>query len=405
MADGLAQTTQTAVAKPYRWWLAVIGVWLATRISSTALFLLVARTQAENYWTGAAPGYFEYLNIWDSAWFEKVFNIGYPQSLPLDGSGFVAENQWAFMPGFPVVVRLISTITGLPWLYAAPLASTLASFGFALVAYRLITLRFSGSVALWSLVLIGLSPASIVLQAGYAESLGLLLLVTGLYFWATNRYALAALAILAMSVTRPGAVAFSMAVVGVLGWQWWQNRDDKSGAAWRERIRLAGLAAATGISGFLWFGIAWLATGRFDAYVATELAWRRGYTGTDHLQLFQSWFVSANFWFGRGTGDLMVWALFAFALWMMFTPSVRNLGRVLVSFNAAYLLYLALVFFPQSSTIRILFPAFGLLVALGAKTANSKPIVRYALLALALLLQLGWLLTCWRYSAPDFSPP
>ena len=405
MADGLIDTNPTVTTKKYRWWLSVIAIWLATRISSTALFLAVARTQAENYWTGAAPGYFEYLNIWDSAWFEKVFNLGYPLTLPVDDAGFVTENQWAFMPGFPIVVRLISTITGLPWLYAAPLVSTLASFGFALVAYRLITLRFSPSAALWSLVLIGLSPASMVLQAGYAESLGLLLLVTGLYFWATNRLVLSAIAILAMSITRPGAVAFSMAVVGVLCYQWWQSRAESSPAVWRERLRLFGLAAATGISGFLWFGIAWLATGRFDAYIVTELAWRRGYTGTDHLQLFQSWFVSANFWFGRGTGDLIVWALFAFAIWLLFTPSVRSLGRVLVAFNAAYLLYLALVFFPQSSTIRILFPAFGILVALGIKTANARPLARYALIALALLLQLGWLLTCWRYSPPDFSPP
>ncbi|MEN9288240.1 MAG: hypothetical protein RLZ88_910, partial [Actinomycetota bacterium] len=56
-------------------------------------------------------------------------------------------------------------------------------------------------------------------------------------------------------------------------------------------------------------------------------------------------------------------------------------------------------------TIRILLPAFGLLVALGAKTANARPAARYALIAIAMILQLGWLLTCWRYSPPDYSPP
>ncbi len=402
MADGLVAAK--TLIEP-RWWLRVALIWLATRVSTAALFLLVSRTQAENYWTGESPGYFEYLNIWDAEWFHKIFDHGYPVELPVGADGYVAENEWAFMPGFPIVVRLFSTLTGLGWTYAAPIVATIASFGFALVAYRLIRLRFDSGVGLWALVLIGLSPASASLQAGYAESLSLLLLAAGLYFWATNRFWLAAAAILAMSVTRPGAVAFAMAVAAVLVARWWQSREDNSRAAWRERTRLAILAVATGVSGFLWFVVAWLTTGRFDAYLATELAWRRGYTGTDHLQLFQSWFVSADFWLGKGTGSLLVWALFALAAWIMFTPSVKALGPELRAFSGAYLLYLALVFFPQSSTIRILFPAFGILVALASKTSNTRPAIRYALIALALVLQLGWLLACWRYSPPDYSPP
>ena len=389
----------------FPWWLTVSLIWLATRVSSTALFLLVAHTQDANYWTAAAPGYFEYLNIWDSEWYHKIFDHGYPAVLPVGADGFVSENEWAFMPGYPFVVRLFSSLTGLSWLYASSIVSTLASFGFALVGYRLIRLRFNENVALWSLVLIGLSPAAIVLQAGYAESLGLLFLTLGLYWWAKDRYALAALAILALSVTRPGAVAFSMAVFGLLALRWWRGRADNSTEVWRERVKFLALGAFTGAAGFLWFVVAWLVTGRFDAYLVTELAWRRGYTGTDHLKLFESWFVSANFWLGNPTGGFVVIALFGFAIWLMFTPTVRALGPQLRTFSGAYLLYLALVFFPQSSTVRILFPAFGLLVALGAKTAELRPAARYSLIALAVLLQPGWLLTCWRYSAPDYSPP
>ena len=383
------------------WWLGVILVWLATRVSSTLLFLLVARTQAANYWTGAAPGYFEYLNIWDSEWFHKVFDHGYPVPLPVGSDGLVPQNEWAFMPGYPMLVRAVSSLTTLDWAHASALVSLGASFGFALVAYRLIVLRFSPQVALWSLVLIGLSPASIVMQAGYAESLGLLLLAAGLLFWATNRLWWAAAAIAAMSLTRPGAVAFSMAVFAVLAWRWWRGLDQ----GWPERIRLAGLGAITGAAGFAWLVIAWAATGRFDSYLVTELAWRRGYTDSVKLNLLEPWFASAEFWLGRGTGALVVLALFTFAAWVMLTPAVKALPIELRAFSGAYLLYLALVFFPQSSTVRILFPAFGLLVALGARTVNLRPPAKYALLALAVVLQLGWLLTCWRYSAPDFSPP
>ena len=390
------------------WWVQVGLIWLATRISSTLLFLLVARSQGQNYWTEAAPGYFDYLNIWDSEWFYKVFEHGYPVVLPLTEDGFVAENEWAFMPGYPFLVRAFTALTGLDWPVASSVISTAASFGFALVAYQLITTKFSGATALWALVLIGLSPASIVFQAGYAESLGLLLLAAGLLWWARGRFALSALAIVAMSVTRPGAVAFSMAVVAVLAWRWWNTRTvigAQTRELWPERVRLAALAAITGLAGFLWFIIAWLTTGRFDAYLATELAWRRGYTGSDHLTLFESWFVSADFWLGRGTGGLVVWALFAYAVWLMFTPSVKALPIPLRAFAGAYLLYLAMVFFPQSSTIRILLPAFGLLVALAHRTARWSLPAKYTVVGAALLLQLGWLLTCWRYTAPDYSPP
>jgi hypothetical protein len=387
------------------WWLQVGLIWLATRIASTMLFVFVAGTQGDNYWTTAAPGYFEYLNIWDSEWYQRIFDHGYPTILPIGEDGFVKENEWAFMAGYPMLVKLVSSLTGLGWPIASSLVSTAASFGFALVAYRLIRLRFDAGIASWSLVLIGLSPAAIIFQAGYAESLGLVLLALALYWWSTKRLLLAGVAIVAMSVTRPGAVAFSLAVGIVVALEWWRNRAVVDPALWPARIKQLTLAAVSGVAGFAWFGIAWLATGRFDAYLATELAWRRGYTGTDSLRLFESWFVSADFWLGQGTGALVVWLLFAFAVWMMFTPAVRSLSIELRAFSGAYLLYLALVFFPQSSTIRILLPAFGLLVALGAKTANARPAARYALIAIAMILQLGWLLTCWRYSPPDYSPP
>ncbi len=380
------------------WWLRVLLIWLGTRITSYCLFLATAATQGDNYWTKAHPDYFDFLNIWDAEWFERIYDSGYPTVLPTDDSGLVKENQWAFMAGFPLLVRLVNLATGLEFKFAAPLVATLAGFAFALVLYKLLRLKFNDASASWAVLLIGLSPAAPVFQVGYAESLGMLFLAAALYWWLRDRLWLATIALAAMSITRPGAVAFGFAVFLVAAVVAWRDRRMPDA-----RQLVFGLGATA--FGFLWFTMAWLATGRFDAYLATEIAWRRGYTGNTELALFESWFVSAEFWFGSPTGTFIVLGLFGFAIWAMTTASARSLGFKLWAWTFGYLLYLAAVFFPQSSTVRILLPAFPLIAAFAESTYRSTWVTRAVIVAVAVVLQLTWLMFCWRYQAPDFSPP
>jgi hypothetical protein len=63
------------------------------------------------------------------------------------------------------------------------------------------------------------------------------------------------------------------------------------------------------------------------------------------------------------------------------------------------------VFFPQSSTVRILLPAFPLIAAFAESTYRSSWLTKAILVAVAVVLQFAWLMYCWRYQAPDFSPP
>ena len=380
------------------WWLRILLIWLGTRITSLCLFLATAATQGDNYWTKANPAYFDFLNIWDAEWFERIYESGYPTVLPTDENGLVKENQWAFMAGFPLLVRLANLVTGLEFKLAAPLVATIAGFGFALVVYKLLRLKFNDASASWAVLLIGLSPAAPVFQVGYAESLGLLFLAAALYWWLKDRLWLATIALAAMAITRPGAVAFGFAVL--LAATVIAVRDRRMPNARQLAFGLTGSAL-----GFLWFAMAWLATGRFDAYLATEIAWRRGYTGNTELALFESWFVSAEFWFGSPTGAFMVLGLFGFAIWVLLTPSARALGLKLWSWSFGYLLYLAAVFFPQSSTVRILLPAFPLIAAFAESTYRSGRVTKALVVALAVILQFVWLMLCWRYQAPDFSPP
>jgi len=376
-----------------------------------SLFLLTAKLQGNNYWTKAQPNYFDFLNIWDAEWYQKIYDFGlgqlpgYAFELPVNASGNVSQNAWAFMPGFPMLVRALNLATGIEWKFLAPLTSTALSFVLALVIYKIFVLKFSSEVALWSILLFGLSPASPVLQVGYAETLGLVLLACGLYFLMRHRYFAAAPFLVALSITRPGMVAFAMMLGGM-----WLVRHFKASRGQgefpsAERIKLAGLTAFSGLLGFAWYFFAGWATGRADAYLATELAWRAGATGHAKLVPLEGWLISSNWYFGQVFGPVLLVAALAVTTWLMFSPGVKSLGNELRLWVGAYFVYLLLVFFPQSSTLRILLPVFPLFAALGTSTVKASRGLKIALMAVLIFCQLTWLVTCWMYTAPDTTPP
>ncbi len=388
-----------------KWWLPIVSIFAASRITSFILFLGMAQIQEDNYWTPARPGYFDFLNIWDAEWYQRIYTNGYPTTLPTNQDGSVQQNAWAFMPVFPFLIRGLNLLTTIEWKFLAPIVATIFGFAFALMAYRLLILRITEMQARWAIALISFSMAAPILQVGYAESLGLFLICAALYLFAKRRDGLLIVTLAVLSVTRPGLLAFSLMFALLFLYRFWRERKHAEPFELRERLRLFGLAAVSGVFGFAWLFIAAITTGRLDAYLATELAWRAGYTDSSHLLPFSGWFISGAFHLGSGVGELAVIGLVAFAVWALGTHSVKSLGIELQLFTLSYLVYLFAVFFPQSSTPRLLFPAFGLLVGLAvASAAWSKP-ARGAILVLSVLGQVLWLLVCWKYTAPDFTPP
>jgi hypothetical protein len=97
----------------------------------------------------------------------------------------------------------------------------------------------------------------------------------------------------------------------------------------------------------------------------------------------------------------VVAVVLAFAMFM-FTPAVRRLGVDLRFWVAAYALYLFAVFFPQSSTFRLLMPLFPLL---GAVAQPRSRLYRAGVVLLCIASQWGWLLICWRVDGADWTPP
>jgi hypothetical protein len=395
------------------WWAQTLLAWALTRIVATAAFLWAASIQGPSHWSPTAhPGYFDFLNIWDVEWYHRIFTAGlghepgYPSVLPTYPDGSVKQNAWAFMPGFPLLVRALTWITGgaVEWKYLAPSISLLLSFGLAIMMYKIFAIKFDHATSLWAVALFGFWCASPVLQAGYAETLGLLLLAGGLYFLMQHRYLAALPWLVGLSITRPGMVSFAATLAGMWVVRYIKHSRGKDDFSSKERWGLGGLALASAALGLAWPVVAWIATGRSDAYTASELAWRM-VTPNPKLVPFDGWLtLGASLW-GDFWAPMFLLLLLGIAAWVLFLPSVRRLGNELRLWVAAYLAYVFVFFNPQSSTFRILLPAFPLVAAFALKTRGWGASSKWFVLIGLTITQLIWLAICWVYVNPDYTPP
>jgi hypothetical protein len=395
------------------WWVRVISIWALTRIIATAGFVWAASIQGPTPWSATGhPGYFEFIDTWDDEWYRRIFqhgighDPGYPTHLPTFPNGAVQQNAWAFMPGFPLLVRLFTILTGglVSWQVLAPTISLILSFGLALMMFKVFRLKLDDSTSLWAVTLFGFWCASPVLQTGYAESLGLLLLACGLYFLMQHRYLAALPWLVGLSITRPGMVSFAAMLAGMWIVRWFKHRRGTDEFDPKERWGLAGLTVASGFLGLLWPIIAWIFTHRADAYTVTELAWRV-VDPHAHLVLFEGWVHLGQRWWGDFWAPMFVLLVMGVSAWVLFTKPMRQLGNELRLWVAAYLLYLFLVFNAQSSTFRILMPAFPLIAGVAIYSRDWRRWQKIFLLILMAASQVVWLRICWVFASPDFTPP
>lgn len=384
------------------WWVKVLAVFVASRLVTTAIFLWFAANQAGvPGWVSAHPGYFEYASVWDGGWYQRIAEFGYPATLPVDATGHVQQNAWAFMPLYPFLVAVLSTVTTVPWTVMAPIVSLLFGAGTVLLLHRLLQPMIGSGAALFAVVLYCVAPVSPLLQVSYAESMQCFLIVLGLLLLVRRRYGWLFPVIAATALTRPTGLAFALALGLLWLYRLWRRRSEAFTV--REAALLGSATVFSGLMGLAWPALAWLVTGLHDAYVQTELSWRVGYIGWTELQPFTAWFQSADWWLsGSPLAPFVVIALIvAFGLCFLLRP-VRALAIELRMWIAAYGIYLLAVFFPQSSVFRLLMPFFP---ALGALAVPRSRVYRVALVLLGVAGQFGWMYIAWSFQWPDWTPP
>jgi hypothetical protein len=197
-----------------------------------------------------------------------------------------------------------------------------------------------------------------------------------------------------MAFTRPGVLAFSLflALFGI--WRWRSRTREPLRTA--EIVHIVALGLLAAVAGFAWQVIAGWVTGVPDAYLATELAWRRNWVpGDAEFVPLEPFLSGAAFWFGT-MWALPVWlgyaavaiGVVAVAAALLLLPQVRRLGVELRLWSASYLVYLLLVFFPQSSIFRLLLPLSPLW---GAFAVPRSRLWRVGVLVACLIGQWWWI--------------
>lgn len=368
-------------------------IYLSARAVTTGFFALAAALSGPGSRFGADATIADLAIGWDAQWYWYAAVNGYPSELPLAPSGQVAENAWAFMPLYAYLAAGLGAVLG-SWGAGAVLISLAAGYGACVALHGLLRARLGRTASLWAVVFFASGPLAALFQVGYAEALFVFGLLLALTCVVRRRYAWLYLLIPLMGFTRPGILAFALflALFGI--WRWVRRATEPLPA--REIVHIVALGALASVVGFSWQFIAGAVTGDLGAYLATELAWRRNWIpdAAGAFVPFEGFLAGAVFWFevwglGAAAGVIaLVLGVLGLAALLLFVPAVRRVGPEVRLWSASYLVYLLAVFFPQSSTFRLLFPLAPLTGALAVPTSR---VWRGAVLALGLAGQWWWI--------------
>jgi len=372
----------------------VAMVYAGARVITTAFLLLAAELSGFDSRFGPEAHLRDLALGWDARWYWIVAEVGYPTTIPLTESGEIAENPWAFMPIYAYLAKWVAVPFGGEWVVGAFLVSITAGYGASFVLYRLLRERIDASAAMWAVAFFASGPLAALFQVGYAETLALLWLFLALWCVVRRRYVWLYALIPLMGFTRPGVLAFAL-FLGLFGiWRWISRRREELRAP--EVVHIVALGALAVAVGFAWQLIAGWVTGDPGAYLSTELAWRRNWIPGDHGFLPLEGFVSGTgFWFGSMWGMtpeigyvVLAASVIVVAAVLLLEPHVRRLGVEVRLWSASYLIYLLLVFFPQSSIFRLLVPLSPLW---GALALPRSRVWRVSVLLVGLAGQWWWI--------------
>lgn len=345
--------------RDYRWWVGILGVYAVSRVVTTLFMLTLYVVAGALHWEGgspqAHPTFLGFAGTWDASYYRRIVEQGYPATLPTDSDGQVEQNEWAFLPLYPLIVRGIMTVTGLGFAAAGVLVAVLCGAAASLVLYRLVASRVGSVSGLWAAVLFCFGPLSFVLQIAYAESLFFVLLFAGLLATMARRYWTVIPFGVAAAFTRPGELALPLTLGIMFVIRAVRARRGAEAFGARERVAVIVAGAVTAVAGLAWPLVAATVTGTPGAYVETELSWWTGFIGRVAFVPLTPWFLFT--WrYASVAGALLVVAVITGYAWLLSRPGIRALGTEVVAYAASYALYLFAVFLPQQSLFRLLMP-------------------------------------------------
>jgi len=209
-------------------------------------------------------GYTSWLSNWDGQWYQYIADRGY---LYVGAGGYGPQ---VFFPLYPLLGRLVATVSPARGQLPLIIVSWLAAWGFCVAWMRYAALRLAPAQdgAVWGLALILFWPLSYFLRVAYTESLYLFLLTLFFYGCAKRWHPLQLVALTGLlSATRPTAIV----ACAVLALHVFERYRD-----WPIGKRLMISAAIGGVSAWGLYGyMAYLQVEFGDAFLFAkrQLAW------------------------------------------------------------------------------------------------------------------------------------
>ncbi|GAA1232387.1 mannosyltransferase family protein [Oryzihumus leptocrescens] len=397
------------LAKPT--WVVLLWAWAVSRVVTALVVQATAMWVQEPAGVHSShPGYLDMVPIWDGTWYREVVAHGYPLPLPLDAfSGQVTFSAWAFYPGFPLLVRLLTAV-GIPFTGAALVVNLAAGAAAVLLMWHVLqdgaTTVLARRMALLATMLWCLYPATAVLQVAYTEALAVVLLLAFFFLLLRRRYLWASVAVLALGFTRAVAPPVGLVVALHLFLRW--RREGRAFLP-GQRVSAAVLLVSTAVSAVAWPLMVGVATGRMSAFFEVQAAWgQRPDKGP-----FVAWLTWA--WDHMGVaGVLLLIGIVASYLSLVLGRHGRWLAPEVRAWAVVYPLYLLAVVRPITSMWRFLildFPLAAIVVSMTVRGADGGHVLdtwprRLGLVTLALLLGVVvWTVTLLTYTPWADSPP
>jgi len=209
------------------------------------------------------------LGVWDGGWYVRIADEGYADHLDLsDPAADQSTGSLAFFPLFPMLIRVVSALTGLESRSAGVVVSLVAG-SIAAAGIAILARDWAGDRAgVLAALLWACAPMAVVGTLVYTEALFTALVVWTFIALHRESWLLAGTLGAAAGLTRPTGVALAAAVAAYAGWTWW--RGTRGSRADRARPLIAGamVLAATPLF-WVWVGVR---AERWDGWFAVQEA-------------------------------------------------------------------------------------------------------------------------------------
>ena len=141
---------------------------------------------------------------WDAIHYMNIAAMGYGVYIP---------GNYAFFPLYPMLIRGLTTLTGIPYAYSALLIARWAFLAAILALYRLGKEAYDEKTAFRSVLCLMLFPGAFFFLSAYTEALALLFAVCVFFFCRHNNWAAASLTVLLFGALKPLGILMGLIVL------------------------------------------------------------------------------------------------------------------------------------------------------------------------------------------------